>query len=332
MMKHTYNFIILCSTLVLATTQSYSIQTTDQRGSIDMEHFYRGTSVLVAGGCGFIGSHLAATLVTLGADVTVIDDLSTGSKDNIENIKHNITFMQASITDQQACIEATKDKKIVFHLAAFISVPQSVKEPHVCHHINVDGTFNLLEAARINGVERFVFSSSAAVYGCQEGICSEDMPCSPESPYGFSKQIGELYCKQFAQQFGINTVALRYFNVYGDRQNPHGHYAAVVAKFKHQMKHNLPITIFGDGTQTRDFIPVDKVAEANLRLGMLPGAQMNGDIFNIATGNSINLLELIELLRQEFPAYAENIIFAPARPGDLKYSQADISKYLSAIS
>ena len=186
----------------------------------------------------------------------------------------------------------------------------------------------MLDAARMNGVERFVFSSSAAVYGSQEGICSEDMPCAPNSPYGFSKRIGELYCQQFATNFGMHTAILRYFNVYGDRQNPNGAYAAVVAKFKDLMRHNKQITIFGDGQQTRDFISVTDVADANLLLGMY-AHQVAGNIFNIATGKSINLLELVELLKKEFPTHTGDTIFAPARSGDIKHSSADCSKYQS---
>lgn len=288
---------------------------------------YKNMPVLVTGGCGFIGSYVAEKLVEHGAHVTILDDLSTGSLKNIKNIKHDVTFIQESITNYTACLIATKNKKIIFHLAAFISVPESIKKPLLCHHINVDGTFNLLEAARINTVDRFIFSSSSAVYGKHEGACSEKTACNPESPYGFSKQIGELYCKQYAHNFGLKTVALRYFNVFGDRQNPNGNYAAVVAKFKQQMEQNMPITIFGDGSQTRDFIPVEQVANANLTVAMLDTDQMNGNIFNIATGKNISLRSLIEQLKTHFPSYNQPIHFAKGRPGDIQHSQANCSKY-----
>lgn len=290
-----------------------------------MKHFYHNLPVLVTGGAGFIGSHLVEKLVELGAKVTVIDDLSSGSIQNLDRVLYKITFMQKSITDMNACLEATKDKAVIFHLAAFISVPDSIKKPQLCHQINVDGTFNILEAARINNVERFVFSSSAAVYGPAEHICKEDISCNPQSPYGTSKLVGELLCKQYADNFRLKTACLRYFNVFGDRQNPNGAYAAVVAKFKHLMKQNLPLTIFGDGLQTRDFIPVEKVAEANLTIAMLD--EIHGDIYNVGTGRSINLLQLVDLLKEEIPDYTGKITFAPARAGDIKHSSADCSKY-----
>jgi nucleoside-diphosphate-sugar epimerase len=293
---------------------------------------YNGLRVLITGGCGFIGSHLAHRLVELGAHVTILDDLSSGTLANIEAISHKVTVITKSITDYQACLEATKNIAVVFHLAAFISVPQSLENPTLCADININGTANMLEAARINNVERFVFSSSAAVYGRHEGVCVESMACHPESPYGYSKLIGELLCQQYAKNFSLNTVCLRYFNVYGERQNPHGQYAAVRATFKHRMLHNLPITIFGDGLQTRDFVPVEKVVDANLQLAMLDPHLMRGAAFNIATGHSISLLDLIDALRLEFPYYNAAISFAASRPGDVQHSAADCRKYMHAIA
>jgi len=292
-----------------------------------MKTFYHDLPVLVTGGAGFIGSHLVEKLVQLGANVTVLDDLSSGNVLNLKNVKNKIRFIQKSVEDIGACMEATEGKAIIFHLAAFISVPDSIKNPQRCHKTNVEGTFNILEAARINKVKRFIFSSSAAVYGPVEQKCKETMRCNPQSPYGTSKLIGELLCKQFSLNFGLKTVVLRYFNVFGDRQNPNGAYAAVVAKFRDLMGKNRPVTIFGDGMQMRDFIPVENVVEANLILAMLD--QMDGQIFNIGTGQSINLLELIDILKQEFPGYDQKAIFKPARPGDIKYSAADCSKYQS---
>lgn len=212
-------YFLLCLTICNLTI------TTSQK-SFD---FYTETPVLVTGGCGFIGSCVAKKLVALGADVSIIDNLSTGRLDNIETIKDNITFIKETITNFDTCLNITKGKKIIFHLAAFISVPESIKKPYQCHDINIQGTVNLLEAARRNNVNTFVFSSSAAVYGQREGICSEVSTTAPTSPYGFSKLIGELYCKQYAHVFDMNTVILRYFNVYGAGQNPNGPYAAVVA-------------------------------------------------------------------------------------------------------
>ena len=209
-------------------------------------------------------------------------------------VTDKVTFIHDSITNFEACLAATQNKKIIFHLAAFVSVPASTENPHVCHNINVVGTQNILEAARINNVKRVVFSSTCAIYGESPYSCNENMQPAPISPYGFSKLIGEIYCKEYAQLFDMETVAMRYFNVYGPRQNPQGHYAGVIAKFMHNMEHNLPITIFGDGTQTRDYVPVHTVVEANILLGACEKQHIQGEIFNIATGRSITLLELVD--------------------------------------
>jgi UDP-glucose 4-epimerase len=295
-----------------------------------MYNTYYKLPVLVTGGCGFIGSHIAEQLVTAGAQVTILDDLSSGFLHNIEHIRENIQFIKASITDKDSCLQATRGQKIIFHLAAMISVQKSIEDPATCHDINVNGTFNILEAARINNVKKVVLSSSAAVYGNTTNLCLEQMLCHPESPYGFSKQIDELLCQQYSRIYGLATVILRYFNVYGARQNPASPYAGVVAKFTQQIQLNKPITIYGDGLQMRDFVPVDNVVQANLRLAS--SEMSNGEIFNVATGTSITLLDLIEQLKKEYPHYNQKIIFEPARKGDLKISQADCSKYRTFFS
>ncbi|HRN78040.1 MAG TPA: NAD-dependent epimerase/dehydratase family protein [Candidatus Dependentiae bacterium] len=302
-------------------------------GEIPMKHlqkFYAHKHVLVTGGCGFIGSHIAQILVNIGAQVTILDDLSSGTLENIADFKDQVTFIHDSITNFDACLQATKNQEIVFHEAAFISVPESVANPTRCHEVNVHGMFNMLEAARHNKVKTFVYASSAAVYGQREGICKEDMQPSPTSPYGFSKLMNEIYAQQYSTVYRMTTIGLRYFNVYGPRQNPNGAYAAVVAKFTHQMQNNLPITIFGDGQQTRDFISVEQVVEANLTLATLDPALTNKQVFNIATGKSISLLELIDQLKVKFPGYHQEIQFVPARSGDIKHSSADCSKYQRA--
>lgn len=291
-----------------------------------MNNFYKNRPVLITGGCGFIGSHVAEQLVGLGAHVTILDDLSTGNLDNIAHFKQHITFMHESIGNKTACIRAAHEKEIIFHLAAMASVPQSIEHPNRAHEINVNGTVNMLEAARANKVHSFIFSSSSAVYGAYDIPVTEDMPCHPQSPYGYSKLIGELYCQQYTQQYGINTVALRYFNVFGPRQNPYGAYASVIAAFRRKLSQNQPITILGDGMQTRDFIPVEQVAQANLRLG-IQAAHCSGQSFNIGSGKSITLLELLDQLKQEYPLYNQAVDFGPARPGDVKHSMADCGKY-----
>jgi len=323
--------MMACASTLHASSLKYKIDL-PQSWRTQMKHAYAQKKVVVTGGCGFIGSHIAHKLVELGAQVTILDNLSTGFESNIADIKPQITFIQKSVEDLDACIEATKDAEVIFHLAAFISVPQSLEEPKLCHTANVDGTFNMLEAARINGVKRLVFSSSSAVYGVTEETSSETSPTSPVSPYGFSKLIGEELCKQYTLNFGIETVMLRYFNVYGPRQNPKGAYAAVVARFSEQLKNNVAITIFGDGLQTRDFVPVSQVAEANLLAGMADAAQVSGEVFNVATGTSITLLELVDQLRVQFPESTSKIVFGPERStAEVQHTSANVNKFLSLI-
>jgi UDP-N-acetylglucosamine/UDP-N-acetyl-alpha-D-glucosaminouronate 4-epimerase len=293
----------------------------------NIQKFYTQKKVLVTGGAGFIGSHITHTLVAMGAQVTVLDDFSTGFSSNLEDIKDQITIIHKSITNLDNCIEASKNCEIIFHLAAFISVPKSVEDPYLCYTINVNGTLNLLEAARINSVSHLIFSSSSAIYGDQELPYHEDMAPKPQSPYGASKLIGEKLCQDYATTFGINTISLRYFNVYGDRQNPHAAYAAVVAKFKDQMKTNKPITIYGDGKQTRDFVSVNEVVMANLMSPMLDSTHLNGQPINIASGKSIDLFDLITMLKPNYPEWQEQVLFAPARAGDVLHTVADVTKY-----
>lgn len=327
-MKHIFNFtqyiiisiILFCSFQKNKALDSHSLYT-------NLIPFYKGLPVLVTGGCGFIGSHLVEKLVELGANVSILDDLSTGSRNNIATVADKITFFYGNINDLETCLAATQNKKIIFHLAAFVSVPASTENPQKCHNTNIIGTQNILEAARINHVTRFVFSSTCATYGESISKCTEQTQPNPISPYGFSKLIGELYCKEYAQIFNIETVVMRYFNVYGPRQDPQGCYAGVITKFIHNMKHNLPLTIFGDGTQTRDYVPVEMIVDANILLGACEKQFIQGEIFNIATGNNMNIFELIEILKQNYPLYNNDIIFMPARPGDAKHIAADCSKY-----
>ena len=325
----------LLGSFILATTLAISSnglirgshKQLSQEVRMKLEQCYRNTPVLVTGGCGFIGSHLAEQLVELGARVTILDNLSTGSLRNIENIKDKITFIEKDIADYDACLQATQGQKIIFHQAAFVSVPGSIQDPDLCHRTNVDGTFNLLEAARHHSVEKFIFASSCSVYGNQESVCCETTQPNPQSPYATSKLIGELLCKQFTTNFNLPTVTLRYFNVYGSRQNPNGAYAAAVARFAYQMENNQPITIFGDGTQTRDFVQVKQVVNANLILAMLDTEKTKSEAFNIACGRSISILDLIDQMKQLFPNYTQDIVFGPPRPADVKHVSADCSKY-----
>jgi len=296
-----------------------------------LDTFYRDKKILVTGGCGFIGSSIVENLVAYGAHVTILDNLSTGFISNIAAVRDHVTLIEGDITDPTTCKLAMHDNEIIFHLAAFISVPESIANPTACYRTNIDGTINILEAARVCSARRVILSSSAAVYGLHEGVCSETTPCAPTSPYGYAKLINELLLEQYTKNYGLETIILRYFNVYGPRQNPNGSYAAAVAKFTHHIKNNLPITIFGDGMQTRDFVPVERVAQANLIMGMLDKEKVNAQSFNVGTGSSVTLLELIETIKKDHPAYSKEIIFAPARAGDVKVSAADCSKFLTLI-
>lgn len=293
-----------------------------------MNKFYKNKKVVITGGCGFIGSHIAHKLVGLGAQVTILDNLATGSLENIADIKDRVTLIEQSIVDYNACDNAISGNGIIFHLAAFISVPGSVQDPQACHATNVDGTFNILRAAKKHRIKRLVFSSTSSVYGPREDQCQEtDTHLNPVSPYGATKLMGELYCKQFSLLYDLPCVMLRYFNVYGPRQNPHSQYAAVVAKFEYHMKRNEPITIYGDGSQTRDFVSVDEVVHANLLTGMAQKESVAGQVYNIGTGKSISVLELANQMKQQYPQYTGATKFEPARDGDVPHTQMSAKKY-----
>ncbi len=287
---------------------------------------YHNQNVLVTGGAGFIGSHMVEHLVALGARVTVIDDLSSGSLKTLEKVYDKITFINQDVTNFYTLCDITRNHTSIFHLAAMVSVSESFEKPFSCYQINVMGTLSVLEAARINQVPNVLFASSSAVYGNSSQPCHENRSPAPTSPYGYSKLQGELVCKQYAALYGINTIITRYFNVFGERQNPHGAYAAVVAKFRSLMRDNKPITIYGDGLQKRDFISVNDIVTANTAL-LSNATQNRGQIFNIATGQSITLISLFNQLKMEFPSYTHTPLFEPARSGDIHNSQADCTKF-----
>lgn len=293
-----------------------------------MEHlqqFYAGKRILVTGGAGFIGSHLVEKLVSWNAKVTVLDNFSTGKLSNLKNVAHAITLLYADIRSPYSCLKATLHKDIIFHLASFISVPESINHPDLCHTINVEGTKNLLEGCRKNNTQTFVFSSSSAVYGDKAGACSEDDQPSPQSPYASTKRECEILCKKYSEQHNLKTASLRYFNVYGERQNPNGPYAAVVAKFTQQLLEGTPLTIYGDGMQTRDFVHVSTIIQANLMLASMNN--LTGEIFNIASGKSLTLFDLISQLECELNVKKAGISFQPARQGDVIHSVAQCDKY-----
>ena len=290
-------------------------------------NLYKNKKVVVTGGAGFIGSHLVEKLVALGAHVTVIDNLRTGNLENLTTVTSDITFINGDIRDKELCIKTVANADAVFHLAAQVSVPESMQNPDECFQINVNGTFNLLEATRINKVKRFVFSSSCAVYGEQDGPCFETMTCHPASAYAYSKFMGEQLCQQYATIFQVPTVCFRYFNVFGPRQDPSSEYAGVIAKFSDKMLKNEPITIFGDGSQIRDFVPVKLVVQANLEGFELSPKFCTGEPINVATGESSSILELFTDYKKMTPGYTHEPQFAPARKGEIKYSEANCTRY-----
>ena len=273
---------------------------------------------LVTGGAGFIGSHLADRLVDDCA-VTVYDDLSTGSRDNVPE---DATLVNADIRDDDSLHDAVRAADVVFHEAAQVSVQRSVDDPATSHEINIDPVLTILEAARETDT-RVVVASSAAIYGHPESLpIDETHPKTPASPYGLEKLTADHYCRLYHEQYGVNAVALRYFNAYGPRQRG-GDYSGVIGVFRDQARADADLTVEGDGTQTRDFVHVDDIVEANLLAAATDEAA--GEAFNIGTGNSITIRELAETIRDVTDSDAE-IVHVDSRPGDIDHSEADVSK------
>lgn len=288
-----------------------------------MDVFYKNKKVLVTGGAGFIGSHLVDALVAYGAQVTVLDDLSTGYLSNILHNEQKINFIKGSVTDVLVCQQACQGQDIVFHCAAMVLVAESENAPHKCNDINCQGTFNVLSAAKKANCHAVVFSSSAAVYGSREGRFNEADYCEPASIYGLTKLLGEHYCRLFSRVYNTGTVCLRYFNVFGSRQRSNSPYCGAIALFNKKMQNNEPIIIYGNGQQTRDFVPVDIVVQANLLAATLPKAELHGQAINVGLGQPISIIDLVQLLAQQFPFYKEQVLYQEARAGDVRHSVAD---------
>lgn len=279
---------------------------------------------LVTGGAGFIGSHLCQRLCAEGYAVRVLDDLSTGRRENLAAIRDEIEFVEGDIRDAALLAEVMQQVDCVLHQAAIGSVPASVEQPLVDQAVNAVGTLQLLEAARQAGVGRVVFASSAAVYGNNPQMPKrEDMPPEPEAPYAISKAMGEHYARVYSQTYGLEVVGLRYFNVFGPRQVPSSPYSGVISIFVERMRAGEAPTIFGDGHQVRDYVYVGDVVEANMRASTTPG--IAGRMYNIGRGRSASLLELIAALNQIL-ATELTPIFAAPRVGDIRFSSADISR------
>lgn len=282
---------------------------------------------LVTGGAGFIGSHLVDALVARGVDVTVLDDLSTGKRENIAHHGSNVTFIEGSIVDYDTVVRSAEGADVIFHLAAVASVPKSIEHPIETHETNTTGTLAVFEAARKHNVKKVIYASSSAVYGdlpdpSADGAKTELSPCCPKTPYGLHKMIGEGYARLFHELHGIKAIGLRCFNVYGSRQDASSPYSGVISLFAKLLQEGKSTTIYGDGTATRDFVHVSDVVEANL---LAAESDVDLDVFNIATGKEVSINDLLKTMNE---ALGTNItpIYVPERAGDIKRSVADISK------
>jgi UDP-glucose 4-epimerase len=286
----------------------------------------QGSKCLVTGGAGFIGSHLTERLVALGHSVRVVDNLSTGTLGNIAALNGGIEFLQGDLCDAAVCREAVAGIDVVFHLAALASVPQSFLDPWAAHAANVNATMRLIQACAAADVKRIVYSSSSAVYGDTDATPrAEATELLPRSPYAASKLAGEQYVLAFARAGVTEGVALRYFNVFGPRQSPRSAYAAVIPQFFQAALEDRPASLYGDGRQTRDFVYVENVVDANILVASAPRETVNGWVFNIGAGRRTSLLELLSLIRS-VTGRALGYVVAPARSGDVRDSVADLER------
>lgn len=289
--------------------------------------FPEGSTFLVTGGAGFIGSNLCEAILKLGHKVRCLDDLSTGKQENIDLLldNPNYTFIKGDIKDLDTCMKACEGVDYVLNQAAWGSVPRSIEMPLFYCANNIQGTLNMMEAARQNGVKRFVYASSSSVYGDEPNLPkTEGTEGNLLSPYALTKQCDEQWAKQYTMHFGLETVGLRYFNVFGRRQDPDGAYAAVIPKFIKMLIHGETPTINGDGRQSRDFTYIENVIEANLKACLAP-SEAAGEAFNIAYGGREYLIDIYYGLTKALGMDVEPN-FGPDRKGDIKHSNADISK------
>ena len=279
---------------------------------------------LVTGGAGFIGGHIVERLVRDGHAVRVLDDLSSGKLANLEAVRSKLEFVEGDIRDRATVRRAMAGVEHVIHEAAWRSVPKSMADPCGYTNVNVLGTVNVLEEARAAKVKRVVFASSSSVYGDTDHLpFQEDQLVAPISPYAMSKLCGEHYCRLFAKSYGLETVALRYFNVFGPRQSLENQYAVVVPKFIACLLRQESPPVYGDGTQSRDFTYIDNVAEATIRASQVPG--VSGEVFNVALGTAHSVLELLEALNT-IMALSVQPSFQPPRPGDVPRTLGDPAK------
>ncbi len=281
---------------------------------------------LITGGAGFIGSHLADALLTRGEQVRIIDNFSTGKRDNIAHLRGKVELFENSIIDQAALGRAMRGVDYVFHQAALPSVPRSIRDPMESHMMAATGTLSVLLSAHEAGVKRVVYAASSSAYGdVLSDYKREDMPPQPRSPYAAAKLAGEHYCSAFNTTYGLQTVMLRYFNVFGPRQDPTSEYSAVIPLFITKMIDDVRPSIYGDGTQSRDFTYIDNVVHGNLLACQADAEQVAGQVINLACGSRTTLLDLVGSLNRMLDKSLEPY-FVPARTGDILHSRADISK------
>ncbi|CAB5137652.1 UDP-glucose 4-epimerase (EC [Olavius algarvensis associated proteobacterium Delta 3] len=292
-------------------------------GKLPFEH------ALVTGGAGFIGSHLVDAIVDAGSRVTVLDNLSTGRRGNLNRSGKRITFVQGDIRDRDLVMDLSRRCQVVFHLAAVVSVPQTVEDPLASAWINEMGTLTVLEAARLNGAKRVVLSSSCAVYGDGPQLPKQEvLPPKPQSPYALQKLAGESYAALYTELYGLGTVCLRYFNVYGPRQDPASPYSGVISIFMKRAAAGETPRIHGDGRQYRDFVYVTDVVAANLLAASVEAS--DGKVFNIGTGRFVRIQRLWKMI-QEISGCRVAPEFRPERPGDIRESVADIGYARSVL-
>ncbi|MGB1125336.1 MAG: NAD-dependent epimerase/dehydratase family protein [Phycisphaeraceae bacterium] len=298
------------------------------------DHF-AGSRVLVTGGAGFIGSHLTEALIDLGAQAVVLDDLSGGDVGNFDDYKDRagdqLQFVEGSILDEKLVGEAVSDCRYVFHQAALGSVPKSVAEPVRFHHVNATGTLNVLEAAKAAGVERVMFAASSSAYGDSEVLPKvETMPVLPRSPYAANKVYDEALMRAYACSYGVDTACLRYFNIFGPRQNANSAYAAVIAAFAKDLLAGDHPTIFGDGEQSRDFTFVDNAVHANL-LAARCADKIQGEVMNVACGQRVTVNQLAATMADLFGCPELTPMHKDERAGDVKHSLAELAKIKATI-
>jgi nucleoside-diphosphate-sugar epimerase len=285
---------------------------------------------LVTGGAGFIGSHIASALASAGARVRIIDDLSTGYRENLEEIRGEVDFIHASLAEAEPLRKALEGVELVFHEAAIPSVPRSVENPRQTHIASVESTFSLLLASREKKVRRIIYAASSSAYGDQPTLPKvESMLPEPLSPYAVAKLVGEYYCQVFTRVYGLETVSLRYFNVFGPRQDPSSQYSGVISRFISALLGGERPVIYGDGEQSRDFTYIDNVVDANLKAA--ESSRAMGQVINIANGERISLNQLLDELKSLTGKSDVIANYTTPRAGDVKHSLADISRARSLL-